>query len=36
MPPKKKQQENNTFKNSLKEELPKHLKGGLRKVVEKD
>ena len=36
MPRKKKEEANNTFQNSLKEELPKHLKGGLRKVIEKE
>lgn len=36
MPKKKKKEENNTFKKSLKEELPSHLKGGLRKVVNKE
>ena len=36
MPRKKKEEENNTFKKSLKEELPRHLKGGLRKVIEKE
>ncbi len=36
MPRKKKEEENNTFKKSLKEELPRHLKGGLRKVIERE
>jgi len=36
MPKKKKKEESNTFKKSLQEELPSHLKGGLRKVVNEE
>jgi len=36
MPRKKKKEESNTFKKSLQEELPSHLKGGLRKVVNEE
>lgn len=36
MPKKKKKEESNTFKKSLQEELPRHLKGGLRKVVNEE
>jgi len=36
MPKKKKKEENHTFKKSLEEELPSHLKGGLRKVVNEE
>ena len=36
MPKKKKKEESDTFKKSLQEELPSHLKGGLRKVVNEE